>query len=205
MLVAERIIKIRAIRIDVKDEYKRKFSESGKEKFIDYIFEHKLFPQRIYLPSGASIRKGYLSFLLGAVGRARMLQNQGEFSLERLANLSFGEDLIIKNEDDIFEEKGEIVITQCGLPAHSQADYRLLKLYPQRKPQYLVFDVMKIREKPYYVPIQAGFLRENRLRIEDTIPDLGDIVLKEEKLRLYPLFDEVFKEFLFGAYYAYLN
>ena len=193
------------IRIDVKDEYTKKFSESGKEKFVDYIFDHKLFPRRIYLPSGASIRKGYLSLLLGGVGRVRMLQNQGELSLERLANLSFGGDLIIKNEDDIFEEKGEIVITQCGLPAHSQADCRLLKLYPQRKPQYLVFDVVKIKEKSYYVLIQAGFLRENRLRIEDTIPDLGDVVLKEEKLRLYRLFDQVFKELLFGAYHAHLN
>jgi len=64
---------------------------------------------------------------------------------------------------------------------------------------------VKIKEKSYYVLIQTGFLRENRLRIEDTIPNLGDVVLKEEKLRLYPLLDQVFKELLFGAYHAHLN
>jgi|GEM_PF-2655926 len=197
--------KMQVVRIDVKEEYKKKFSERKKKKFLDYVFDHNLFPRGLYLPAGASIRKGYLSLLLGYVSRIHMLQNQGELSLEKMTELSCGGDLMIKNQDDIFEEKGEIVITQCGLPAHSQADYRLLKLYPQRKPQYLVFDVVKIKEKSYYVLIQTGFLRENRLRIEDTIPNLGDVVLKEEKLRLYPLFDQVFKEILFGAYHAHLN
>jgi len=196
---------MQVVRIDVKEEYKKKFSEREKKKFLDYVFDHNLFPRGLYLPAGASIRKGYLSLLLGYVSRIHMLQNQGELSLEKMTELSCGGDLMIKNQDDIFEEKGEIVITQCGLPAHSQADYRLLKLYPQRKPQYLVFDVVKIKEKSYYVLIQTGFLRENRLRIEDTIPNLGDVVLKEEKLRLYPLLDQVFKELLFGAYHAHLN
>jgi len=197
--------KMQVVRIDVEEEYKKKFSEREKKKFLDYVFDHNLFPRGLYLPAGAFIRKGYLSLLLGYVSRIHMLQNQGELSLEKVAELSCGGDLMIKNQDDIFEEKGEIVITQCGLPAHSQADQRLLKLYPQRKPHYLAFDAVKIKEKSYYVLIQAGFLRENRLRIEDTIPDLGDVVLKEEKLTLYPLFDQVLKELLFGAYHAHLN
>jgi len=122
--------KMQVVRIDVKEEYKKKFSERKKKKFLDYVFDHNLFPRGLYLPAGASIRKGYLSLLLGYVSRIHMLQNQGELSLEKMTGLSCGGDLMIKNQDDIFEEKGEIVITQCGLPAHSQADYRLLKLYP---------------------------------------------------------------------------
>jgi len=129
-----------------------------------------------------------------------MLQNQGELSLEKVAELSCGADLMIKNQDDIFEEKGEIVMTQCGPHAHSQADQRLLKLYPQRKPRYLAFDAVKIKRKPYYVLIQVGFLRDRKIRIVDTLPKI-DNILKDEKIILCPLFEDILKKMLFQIQY----
>ena len=187
---------MQVVRIDVKEEYKKKFSEREKKKFLDYVFDHNLFPRGLYLPAGAFIRKGYLSLLLGYVSRIHMLQNQGELSLEKVTELSCGGDLMIKNQDDIFEEKGEIVMTQCGPHAHSQADQRLLKLYPQRKPRYLAFDAKKIKRKPYYVLIQVGFLRDRKIRIVDTLPKI-DNILKDEKIILCPLFEDILKKMLF--------
>jgi len=192
--------KMQVVRIDVKEEYKKKFSEREKKKFLDYVFDHNLFPRGLYLPAGAFIRKGYLSLLLGYVSRIHMLQNQGELSLEKVAELSCGGDLMIKNQDDIFEEKGEIIMTQCGPHAHSQADQRLLKLYPQRKPHYLAFDAVKINGKPYYVLIQVGFLRDRKIRIVDTLPKI-DNILKDEKLILCPLFEDILKKMLFQIQY----
>ena len=191
---------MQVVRIDVKEEYKKKFSEREKKKFLDYVFDHNLFPRGLYLPAGAFIRKGYLSLLLGYVSRIHMLQNQGELSLEKVTELSCGADLMIKNQDDIFEEKGEIVMTQCGPHAHSQADQRLLKLYPQRKPRYLAFDAVKIKRKPYYVLIQVGFLRDRKIRIVDTLPKI-DNILKDEKIILCPLFEDILKKMLFQIQY----
>lgn len=191
---------MQVVRIDVKEEYKKKFSERKEKKFLDYVFDHNLFPRGLYLPAGAFIRKGYLSLLLGYVSRIHMLQNQGELSLEKVTELSCGGDLLIKNQDDIFEEKGEIVMTQCGSHAHSQADQRLLKLYPQRKPYYLAFDAVKIKRKPYYVLIQVGFLRDRKIRIVDTLPKI-DNILKDEKLILCPLFEDILKKMLFQIQY----
>ena len=191
---------MQVVRIDVKEEYKKKFSERKKKKFLDYVFDHNLFPRVLYLPAGAFIRKGYLSLLLGYVSRIHMLQNQGELSLEKVTELSCGGDLMIKNQDDIFEEKGEIVMTQCGPHVYSQMDQRLLKLYPQRKPQYLAFDAVKIKRKPYYVLIQVGFLRDRKIRIVDTLPKI-DNILKDEKLILYPLFEDILNKMLFQIQY----
>jgi len=196
--------KMQVVRIDVKEEYKKKFSEREKKKFLDYVFEHNLFPRGFYLPAGAFIRKGYLSLLLGYVSRIHMLQNQGELSLEKVTELSFGGDLMIKNQDDIFEEKGEIVMTQCGPHAHSQVDQRLLRLYPQRKPRYLAFDAVKIKRKSYYVLIQVGFLRDRKIRIVDTLPKI-DNILKDEKLILCPLFEDILKKMLFQIQYFCQN
>jgi len=191
--------------IDVKEEYKKRFPKGENEKFVDFIFDHKLFPQKIYFPAGASIREGYLSMLISKVGRIAALQKEGNFSLKKIIEYSFGSDVIIKNQDDILEEKGEIIISEYGTHSDAQVDKALSKLYPKEKVCCETFDAVAIKGKFYYILIQVGFLKSNSLEIEDTLPPLDTVILKEEKYVLYPIFEDIFNKILFKAQYFYLN
>jgi len=190
--------------INVKEEYTKKFPKRNK-KLLDFIFTHKLFPERLYIPDKALIMGGYLSFLFDYVTRACILQNRGELLLEKFIELCCGGDVIIKNQDQIFEEKGELIIIDCESHSNFQADNLLLRLYPNKKPYYLAFDAIRISGKPFYFLLQAGFLAPEKIKIVDNLPKIDNIVLKGEKIILYPLFEKIVNKMFFKLCYFYLN
>jgi len=196
---------MKVARINVEEDYRKKFPEKKKAKFLDYIFDHKLFPRTLYFPAEASIIDDDLRILFGYVCAIHTLPNEGKLLLEKVMKLSLDRNVMIKNQDEIFEEKGEIIMTECGSHSHSQVNEVLSKLYPEKKPYYLAFHGVAIKQKPYHVLIQVGFLRDRKIRIVDTLPKIDNAILKEEKLIAYPLFEDILKRILFKVYYVYLN
>jgi len=190
--------------IDVKKEYTKRFPKTN-EKILDFIFTHNLFPKKLYIPCEALSMEGYLSLLFDFVTRAYILQNEGELSPEKFSKLSWGENVILKNHDQIFKERAKLIITDCNSSSFSQVDDILFRLYPGKKPHYLAFDVIRIEGKPFYLLLQAGFLLPEKINIVDNLPKMDNIVLEEEKIILYPLFEEIFyRDFLKSACF-YLN
>ena len=192
-------------KINLKEKYGKIFRKRNDRETLDFIFENNFLPENIYIPLNASITQGWLSLLFDFIVRACILQNRGELSPEKFAELLWGKDLLLKNQDQIFEEKGELIMIDCRPCFHSQADDILLKLYPEMKSHYLAFDVVKIEERPFYLLLQVGFLTPGKIKIKDDLPKLNNIILKEEKIILYPLFEEIFKRNFFKPYYFYLN
>ena len=186
--------------INLKEKYGKIFRKRNDREILDFIFENDFLPENIYIPLNASITQGWLSLLFDFIVRACILQNRGELSPEKFAELLWGKDLLLKNQDQIFEEKGELIMIDCRPCFHSQADDILTRLYPGMKPHYLAFDIVKIEERPFYLLLQVGFLMPEKIKIRDNLPRIDNIVLEEEKIILYPLFEEFLK-----PCYFYLN
>jgi len=187
-------------RINLKEKCAKIFRERHDRKILNFIFENNFLPENLYIPLNASITQGWLSLLFSFVIRASILQRRCELSPEKFVELLWGKDLLLKNQDKIFEERGELVMADCRPCFHSQADGILTRLYPEMKPHYLAFDVVKIEGRPFYLLLQVGFLIPEKIKIRDNLPRIDNIVLEEEKIILYPLFEEFLK-----PCYFYLN
>jgi len=193
-------------KINLKEKCAKIFRERHDRKILNFIFENNFLPENLYIPLNASITQGWLSLLFDFITRACILQNRGELSPEKFAELFWGKDLLLKNQDQIFQEKGELIMIDCRPCFHSQADDILTKLYPGMTPHYLAFDVVKIEGKAFYLLLQVGFLTPGKIKIKDNLPKLNNIILEEEKVILYPLFEEIFnRNFFKPCYYFYLN
>ena len=192
-------------KINLKEKYGEIFTKRNDREILDFIFENNFFPENLYIPLNASVTQGWLSLLFNFTMRASILKERGELSNEKFMELFWGKDLLLKNQDEIFQEKGELIMIDCRPCFHSQADDILLKLYPGMKPHYLAFDVVKIEGRVFYLLLQVGFLTPGKIKIKDNLPKLNNIILKEEKVILYPLFEEIFKRNFFKPYYFYLN
>jgi len=190
--------------IDVREEYTKRLART-KGEILDFIFAYNLFPEKLYIPCKALTAEGYLSFLFDFVRRAYILQNEGELSPEKFSKLSWGENIILKNHDQIFKERGKLIITECSSSSFSQVDEVLFRLYPGKKPHYLAFDVIRMEDKPFYLLVQAGFLLPKKFKMVDNLPVMDKIMLEEEKIILYPLFKEIFFKDFPKSVRFYLN
>lgn len=196
---------MKVVEIDPREAYKRKFCDKQGDRLLDFIFDHGLFPRKIYFPAQASVKEGYLLMLFNDVCKVFMLQNEDSLSVEKTVQCLFGGDVILKNQDEILEEKGDLVITECGASAHIQIEKVLSKLYPRKKSHYFGLEGIKIKGQAYYMLLQVGFLRSGRLRINDTLPKFDNVILKDEKLIIYPVFEDILKRILFSAAHFCLN
>jgi len=107
---------MKVIKINVKEEYEKRFEGRQKDKYVlDLIFTSGLFPAELYCPAGVSMGGGYLSVLSSEVWKASSLEEEGNFSPEKLMEFSFGKDLVFKNQQDFLEDKGEIIIVEDRL------------------------------------------------------------------------------------------
>jgi len=192
-------------KINLKEKYGEIFTKRNDREILDFIFENNFFPENLYIPLNASVTQGWLSLLFNFTMRASILKERGELSNEKFMELFWGKDLLLKNQDEIFQEKRELIMIDCRPCFHSQADKILLKLYPGMTPDYLAFDVVKIEGKAFYLLLQVGFLTPGKIKIKDNLPKLNNIILKEEKIILYPLFEEIFDRNFFKPCYFYLN
>lgn len=192
-------------KINLKEKYGKIFRKRNDREILDFIFENNFLPESLYVPSKALITEGFLSLLFSFAMRASILKKRGELSPEKFMELLWGKDLLLKNQDEIFEEKGELIMIDCRSPLHSQADKILLKLYPETKPHYLAFDVVKIEERPFYLLLQVDFLAPEKIKIKDDLPKIDNVLLGEEKVILYPLFEKIFSRSFFKPCYFYLN
>ena len=224
---------MRVVEIDPRDEYKKSFCGKHDDTLLDFIFDHGLFPRKIYFPSqtsavegdlfvfshgtckkfirtiylprqGSSIQ-GYLLMLYNDVCKVMALQNEDISSVEKMIPHLFGAELMLKNQDDIFEERGELVMTEYGRSAHTQVEKILSRLYPTEKCHYLGFQGIRMGGQAYHVLLQVGFLKRNRLRTNDTLPGIENVILKDEKPLIYPVFEDILKRMLFLPQYLCLN
>lgn len=113
--------------------------------------------------------------------------------------------LLIRNQDEIFQEKGKIIFTEYGPQAYKEVDKELARLYPEEKLHYLALDAITIGGKPYSMLLQVGFLRKDRLRIGDTLPMMDDVILPGEKNILSSVFENILEGMLSSPQYCYLN
>lgn len=193
------------VTVDVKGEYWKRVPQTQNDRFLDLVINGGLFPRKLYLPEEATIVGLYLLILLEYVVRMADLGDQEGVSLEALLKFPVREQLTLKNADDIFQETGRIVMTRWQPHEHGEALEILRKLYPRETPCFVAFDGLLVKKKLYHVLIQAGFRREHKLSVNDNLPRLGSVILKDEKPVLYPLFDEILKKFLFQVSFAHLN
>lgn len=163
------------------------------------------FPECSISPPDPSLIDTHLLAVFRYVCALHTLPNKVGPPLEKIGELSLSGNLMIKNQDEILEEKGEIIMTERVSLSHPQTDEALSKLYPERKPYYQLFHRVTIRQKPYHVLIQAGFLKSSKLRKLNTLPRLDNVVLKNEKLIIHPVFDDIMKRVFFLAEYLCLN
>jgi len=191
--------------IDIKKQYQKKFGHRRHDRLLEFIFDHRLFPRKLYVPTGALLLRGYLSFLLSEVWRASLLDNERDLTTERLVRFSFGENLLIRNQDEIFQEKGKLIFTEYGPQAYKEVDKELARLYPEEKARYLALDAVTIGGKPYSMLLQVGFLRKDRLLIGDTLPMMDDVILPGEKSILSPVVENILEDMLSSPQYCYLN
>ncbi len=201
---------MKVIEIDVKKEYEKRFEASQKDEYVlDMIFTSGLFPARLYYPAGVSIGGGYLSVLSSEVWKASSLKRQGSLSLEKVMELSFGKDLILKNQEDLGEDRREIIMVESR-PAYESRVVRILKgLYPEEKVHHLFFDTLKMQGKVYKILLQVGFLSLHRYCIRDTLGDISTSILQDEKALIFPVFKNMLSDILFkdqNLYFGwYLN
>lgn len=197
---------MKVIEIDVKKEYKKRFEARQKDEYVlDMIFTSGLFPAKLYYPAGVSTGGGYLSVLSSEVWKASSLKEQGSLSLEKMMELSFGKDLILKNQDDLVEDRGEIIMVESR-PAYESKVVRILKgLYPEEKVHHLFFDTLKRQGKVCKILLQVGFLSLHRYCIRDTLGDISTSILREEKTLIFPVFKSVLSEILFKDQNLYLG
>lgn len=188
---------MRLAEINVGEEYQKRFPTRHDDQLLDFIFCYKLFPQKLYVPFEASPVKGYLSMLLSDLSRIRMLKNKRTFSPERIIQESFGDDMTIKNQDQILEEKGEVVLVERKPFYERQIEEILLRLYPRKKIRHLCLDTLRLQGRTWKFLLQVGFLNTNRYDLRDTLGDMSTLILQEEKALIFPVFKDIFSEILF--------
>lgn len=193
------------VTVDVKGEYRKRVPQTENDRFLDLVINGGLFPRKLYLPEEATIMELYLLMLLEYVLRMADLGDQEGVSLEALLKLPLREQLTLKNADNIFQETGRIVMTRWQPHEHGEALEILRKLYPRETPCFVAFDGLLVKKKLYHVLIQAGFRRKSKLSVNDNLPRLRGVILKDEKPIVYPLIDEVLKKLLFTGSLLYLN
>ncbi len=197
---------MKVIEIDVKKEYEKRFEARQKDEYVlDMIFTSGLFPAKLYYPAGVSIGGGYLSVLSSEVWKASSLKEQGSLSLEKLMELSFGKDLILKNQEDLVEDRGEIIMVESR-PAYESKVARILKgLYPEEKVHHLFFDTLKMQGKVCKILLQVGFFSLHRYCIRDTLGDISTSIFQEEKALIFPVFKDILSDILFKDQNLYLG
>lgn len=196
---------MKLIEVDVKEEYQKSYGQRLNEEILDFIFLHRLFPRRVYYPREASMTVDPLFMLPDHVWRVSYFQKRGNFSLQEVFESFFGSDVVIKNEDEILEEKGELIMAEDSPSGDAKVDEILSDLYPGEKCAHMALDAFKMRGKTYQILVQVGFVRKNRMRIEESLPSLHNIMLKEEKPIIYPLLDDIFQKMLFQVHCVCLN
>jgi len=195
---------MRLIEIDVKDEYQKAYGEDDGE-ILDFILSRRLYPRRLYYPAKAFLTEDPLFILPDHIFTVRMLRKEETISLQRVSEDLFGSDVIIKNEDEILEETGELVIAE-DTPSGDAKIYEMLeRLYPGKMCAYQALDALKVRGKSYQILVQVGFVRGEELRIEDNLPPMDGIVLPKEKPLIYPLFGDLLKRMLLQSYSLCFN
>jgi len=192
------------VKIDVKDEYERVYGKEDEE-ILDSILSYRLYPRKLYRPSEALSTLDPLFILPAQMSLFRMLRQTGMASLQDIRPYLFGSDVILKNEDEIIEETGMLVMVEDGSAGDAEV-YRILEtLYPGKICAYQAVDTLKMEGRVYQVLVQAGFVRQETLRIADNLPPMRDILLPEEKGLIHPLFDDILGRFLFGVRCVHLN
>jgi len=188
---------IRLAEINVGEEYQKRFPTRHDDQLLDFIFCYKLFPHKLYVPLEASLAKGYLSMLLSDLSRIAIFKNERTLSPERIIQESFGDDMTIKNQDEILEEKGEVVLVECKPFYERQIEEILLRLYPGKKIRHLYLDTLRLRGRTWKFLLQVGFLNTNRYELGDSLGDMSSLILQEEKALIFPVFKDIFSEILF--------
>lgn len=188
---------IRLAEIDVGEEYQKRFPTRHDDRLLDFIFCYKLFPHKLYVPLEASLAKGYLCMLLSDLSRIAVLKNKRILSPERIIQELFGDDMSIKNQDEILEEKGEVVLVEYRPFYERQLEEILLRLYPQKKIRHLCLDTLRLRGRTWKILLQVGFLNTNQYELTDTLGDMSSLILQEEKALIFPVFKDIFSEILF--------
>lgn len=196
---------MRLVEVNVKEEYQKSYGEREDEEILDFIFSHRLLPWRVYYPAEALAIGDPLFMLPDSVEKVSYFRKRGNFSLREIFESFFGSDVLIKNEDEILEEKGELIMTEDSPSGDAKVDQILSNLYPGEKCAHMALDTLKMRGKTYQILVQVGFVRKGRMRIEDTLPPIHNIILKEEKPVIYPLLEDIFKKILFQAHCFCLN
>lgn len=188
---------IRLAEINVGEEYQKRFPTRHDDRLLDFIFCYKLFPHKLYVPLEACLAKGYLSMLLNDLSRIAILKNKRILSPERIIQESFGDDMSIKNQDEILEEKGELVLVERKPFYERQIEKILLRLYPRKKIRHLCLDTLRLQGRTWKFLLQVGFFNTNRYELGDTLGDMSSLILQEEKALIFPVFKDIFSEILF--------
>ena len=188
---------IRLAEINVGEEYQKRFPTRHDDQLLDFIFYYRLFPQKLHVPLEASLVRGYLSMLLSDLSRIAILKNEGILSPKRIIQESFGDDTTIKNQDEILEEKGEIVLVEYRPFYERQIQEILFRLYPRKKIRHLYLDTLRLRGRTWKLLLQVGFLNTNRYDLRDTLGDMSSLILQEEKALIFPVFKDILSDILF--------
>jgi len=126
-------------------------------------------------------------------------------SIRKIAELSLSDGLLIRNQEEIFQETGKIIVVDRVPAPLSPTNNSLSSLYPDADPYYELFYPAKMGGKLRRVLIQAGFLRKSGLRLTDTLPEMETIILRDEKTVIFPVFDDVLEGLLFVRVYPCMN
>jgi len=196
---------IRLAEINVGEEYQKRFPTRHDDQLLDFIFYYRLFPQKLHVPLEASLVRGYLSMLLSDLSRIAILKNEGILSPKRIIQESFGDDTTIKNQDEILEEKGEIVLVEYRPFYERQIQEILFRLYPRKKIRHLYLDTLRLRGRTWKLLLQVGFLNTNRYDLRDTLGDMSSLILQEEKALIFPVFKDILSDILFKDQNLYLS
>ena len=188
-------------KIDPRKEYLKKLARGEDEKLLDVIFDNRWFPRTIYFPLAAQAVGGYLTLLRGDVVRLSMLcygdvNLFGELPvreriLTQMRRYSFGGDVVLRNQDQIYQEKQTVIMAPNAHKSNSYAEKELATLYPNETCHYLAFDAVTIGGEGYYVLLQAGFLQKHTYCLKDTLPEFSTKLLPGEKSLLFPGFEKI--------------
>jgi len=192
-------------RIEAEKECWKRIEEQEKGKFLPYIFRRRLFPSILYFPTGSFAPETQLIPLFQNVCAMHTMPDVMKPSIRKIAELSLSDELLIRNQEDIFEETGEIIVVDRVPAPLSQTNNSLSNLYPDADPYYELFCPAKMRGKLRHVLIQAGFLRKNALRLTDTLPEMETIILRDEKTAIFPVFEDILEGLLFVRVYPCMN
>lgn len=193
------------VRIDVQKECWRRIPEVEKELFLPVVFRRKLFPRVLYFPAGSFAAETQLIPLFIHVCAMHTMPDMMGVAARKVAELSLSDKLLIRNQDEIFEETGKVVVVEQVPSPLSAANNSLSNLYPDADPYYELFCPAKMGGKLRHVLIQAGFLRKSGLRLTDTLPEMETIILRDEKTAIFPVFEDILEGLLFVRVYPCMN